>query len=63
MPRNVDPALDGASENLSVVDLEDLKEWQGRNTLDMENVFELSRRIVDGHRDMYEKLACGQLAG
>jgi len=57
MPRNVDPELDGVVPNLSVADLEDLKEWQSRETADMQRVFEVSRKIVDDHRDLFEKLA------
>jgi glutamyl-tRNA reductase len=57
MPRNVEPQLDGALPNLSVADLEDLKEWQGRERLDMPRVFEVSRRIADDHRDLFERLA------
>jgi len=62
MPRNVDPALDGSSPDLEVADLEDLKEWHDGETVDMAKVFELSREVVDRHRDMYEKLAGGALA-
>ena len=62
MPRNVDPALDGCTPNLAVADLEDLKEWYGRETVVMEKVFDLSRQIVDGHRDLYERLAGRSLA-
>jgi glutamyl-tRNA reductase len=43
MPRNVDPALDGCTPKLAVADLEDLKEWYGRETVVMEKVFDLSR--------------------
>jgi glutamyl-tRNA reductase len=57
MPRNVDPALDGSTPNITVADLEDLKEWYSRETVDMEKVFELSHKIVDEHRNLYEKLA------
>jgi glutamyl-tRNA reductase len=57
MPRNVDPELDGALPNLSVIDLEDLKEWQSREMLDMQRVFEASRQIVEDHRDLFERVA------
>jgi glutamyl-tRNA reductase len=59
MPRNVDPALDASTANLTVADLEDLKEWHSRETVDMEKVFALSRQIVDGHRNLYERLVAG----
>lgn len=61
VPRNVDPALDGCTPNLAVADLEDLKNWDGREAVDMEGVLGLGRQIVDEHRDLYEKLV-GRLA-
>ncbi|MGA2641477.1 MAG: NAD(P)-dependent oxidoreductase [Spirochaetia bacterium] len=57
VPRNVDPTLDGSAPNLAVADLEDLKQWCARETVGMEKVFELSRRIVGEHKSLYEKLA------
>jgi len=57
VPRNVDPALDGSTPNLTVADLEDLKEWCGRETVGMEKALDLSRQIVGEHRNLYEKLA------
>jgi glutamyl-tRNA reductase len=57
MPRNVDPALDGSLPNLTLVDLGDLKDWYGRETFDREKVYGLGHRIVNEHRNLYEKLA------
>ena len=56
MPRNVDPTLDGLTPNLAVADLQDLRDWDGRETVDMQGALDLSRQIVDEHRDIYEKL-------
>jgi glutamyl-tRNA reductase len=57
MPRNVDPQLHGAAPNLELVDLEGLKAWSNRESVNMEKVRDMSRRILDGHAARYEKLA------
>jgi glutamyl-tRNA reductase len=57
MPRNVDPELDGSAPNLALVDLEGLKAWCSQESVDMGEVLEMSRRILDEHKSLYQKLA------
>jgi siroheme synthase-like protein len=57
MPRNVEPELGSAAPNLALVDLEGLKAWCSRESVDMAEVLGLSSRILDEHAALYEKLA------
>ncbi len=57
MPRNVDPALGESAPNVTVADLEDLKDWYDRETEAVEKALRLGRQIVDENRSMYDKLA------
>jgi glutamyl-tRNA reductase len=56
MPRNVDSQLDGIADSIRVVDLDDLKHWYRRQVADLGRILEISTHIVDGHRDMYDRL-------
>jgi precorrin-2 dehydrogenase/sirohydrochlorin ferrochelatase len=56
MPRNVAPALNGIADSIRVVDLDDLKHWYRREVADMARIFEVSKAVIDEHRDMYDKL-------
>lgn len=56
MPRNVEPELDGISQNLNVVDLDDLKHWYRREKADMVRIMDLSKDIVREHKDLYDKI-------
>jgi glutamyl-tRNA reductase len=57
MPRNIDPALDDLSTEISVVDLDGLKYWYRRELTDMNDILFRSRAIVAEHQDDYEKIA------
>jgi glutamyl-tRNA reductase len=59
VPRNVAPELDGITENVHVTDLDDLKYWHRREYVDMAKIFEISRRIVDEHLGLYQKIVAG----
>jgi glutamyl-tRNA reductase len=56
IPRNIAPELNGLTPNLRVVDLDDLKTWSRRHSEDLVRVYELSRRVVQEHTDLYERL-------
>ena len=56
MPRNVAPELNGLAGSIRVVDLDDLKHWYRREVADMARIFEVSKEIVQQHKEMYEKL-------
>jgi len=56
MPRNVDPALDDMSSDVTVVDLDGLKYWYRRELADMTEILAQSRSIITEHRDLYEKI-------
>ncbi len=56
IPRNVEPAMDGLTPNLKVVDLDGLKRWYHKEILDMTKVFELSREVVAEHKDLCDKV-------
>ncbi len=56
MPRNVDPALDDMSSDVTVVDLDGLKYWYRRELADMTEIMAQSRSIVSEHQDLYEKI-------
>jgi glutamyl-tRNA reductase len=56
MPRNVAPELNGIADSIQVIDLDDLKHWYRREKADMARIFELSKDVIDRHRDRYEKL-------
>jgi hypothetical protein len=43
--------------NVTVADLEDLKEWYGREAADLEKALRLARQIVEENKSMYDKLA------
>jgi glutamyl-tRNA reductase len=62
MPRNVDPAL-ASAPGVTLVDLEGLKEWSNRESATLDDVRATSRRIVDEHADLYEKLAGSLVPG
>jgi glutamyl-tRNA reductase len=56
IPRNVSPELEKLMANLKIVDLDDLKYWRRREVLDMSLIFEISNRIINEHKDFYEKI-------
>lgn len=56
IPRNISPELHGLTPNLRVVDLDDLKAWSRRQSVDLVRVYELSRQIAREHMDLYERL-------
>lgn len=54
IPRNIDPET--AYENISVIDMEDLKYWYRREAADMESILLLASDTVNEHRSEYEKI-------
>ena len=56
MPRTIAPELDGLTSSLKVADLDDLKHWYRRQAIDMARVFEVSRKAVVEHEDMYAQI-------
>jgi glutamyl-tRNA reductase len=56
IPRNIAPELDGLTSNLKVVDMDDLKAWSRRESVDLVRVYELSRDVVKQHAELYERL-------
>ncbi len=53
-PRNIAAGL-ASCEKIKLTDMEDLKHWHRRNNCDMEIVLEKANRIIDEHKDIYEK--------
>lgn len=53
-PRNIDPEL--KSEQVKVVDLDDLKYWFRRELVDIETMYETCRDIVAENIEYYDKL-------
>lgn len=56
MPRNVEPAMDGVTSHIRVLDLDGLKRWYRQEILDMGRIFELGRQITHDHEDLYQKI-------
>ena len=59
IPRNVSPELKKLIPNVVIADLDDLKHWHRREAIDMSHLFELSTKIVDEHKNIYEKIIFG----
>ncbi len=59
IPRNVSPEFRKLMPNVTIVDLDDLKHWHRRETIDMTHVFEESTKAVEEHRPQFEKLMNG----
>ena len=59
IPRNVAPEFKKLVPNVTVADLDDLKHWHRREAIDMSRLFELSTKVVDEHRSVYEKIVFG----
>lgn len=55
MPRNVNPELAVLAPGLQLVNLDDLKQWQGRHASELSTAIGLAQRIVGEHRDLYDK--------
>ncbi len=56
MPRNIDPALDNLSPDLSVVDLDGLKYWYRRELVAMDDLLARCRTLITEHHNLYEKI-------
>jgi len=56
MPRNLDPALDDLSPNISVVDLDGLKHWYRRELTDMNLILSRCRTLISEHRELYDNI-------
>ena len=53
-PRNIAAGL-ASCENIKLTDMEDLKHWHRKNNCDMGIVLEKANRVIDAHKDIYEK--------
>jgi glutamyl-tRNA reductase len=56
MPRNIEPALDGLSPELRVVDLDGLKYWHRRETADMDELLNRCHHIIGDHQEQYVRI-------
>ncbi len=59
IPRNASADLEKVMENVSIMDLDDLKYWYRREGCDMNRVFEIATEDVREHLDYYQKLTSG----
>jgi glutamyl-tRNA reductase len=55
VPRNVDPELAVVAAGVRLVNLDDLKQWQGREADELAGAIRVGHRIFSEHRDLYEK--------
>ncbi|MDO9542657.1 MAG: NAD(P)-dependent oxidoreductase [Kiritimatiellia bacterium] len=56
VPRNIEPELANIVHGVKIVDIEDLKRWRQPQIPPLDRVFEISRRIILEHQDLYEKM-------
>jgi glutamyl-tRNA reductase len=56
MPRNIEPALNGLSPELRIVDLDGLKYWHRRETAEMDEIFHRCHGIIGEHQEQYERI-------
>jgi len=56
MPRNIDPALDELSPEISVVDLDGLKHWYRRELADMDLILGRCRTLISEHQELYDNI-------
>lgn len=56
LPRNMDPALDELSPEITLVDLDDLKHWHRTRTGSLNEPLEQCRRIIREHQEQYERI-------
>ena len=63
MPRNISKNLAELRKDVKFTNIEDLKHWHSRNTCDMVQVFAKAEKIIDEHRDTYEKFIKGFIDG
>jgi glutamyl-tRNA reductase len=57
MPRNIDPALTSLSTELSLIDLDDLKNWHRRLSVDLNETLNQCRSIIGEHQEQYERIS------
>ncbi|NQU38416.1 MAG: hypothetical protein HQ523_00515 [Lentisphaerae bacterium] len=63
IPRNVDPELGQAMDNIDIVDLDDLKHWYRREAADLAAIGRLAEETVAQHRDLYDKIVASFTGG
>jgi glutamyl-tRNA reductase len=56
VPPNVDPQLRHLGENITLADLDDLRQWYGQRTADTAGIVQTGIRITDEHSDLYGQL-------
>lgn len=61
-PRNIEAKI-ADCEKVELTDMEDLKHWHRRHNCDMDVVLEKANRIIDEHKDIYEKLSNSFIGG
>ncbi len=56
IPRNISPEISSVMSNVKIIDLDDLKHWHRRENCNMSEVYGISSKIVEEHKDMYDKI-------
>ena len=56
VPRNIEPALDGLSPELRIVDMDGLKYWHRCETAELEEIFYRCHGIIEEHQEQYERI-------
>ncbi|NOY75753.1 MAG: hypothetical protein GXP32_08165 [Kiritimatiellaeota bacterium] len=55
-PRDVSPELGKLMDNVKIVDLDDLKHWHRRKSVNMAHVYEICEKTIQEHQWRYEKI-------
>ncbi|MDH3346006.1 MAG: hypothetical protein OEL75_02360, partial [Kiritimatiellaceae bacterium] len=56
MPRNLDPALKELCTDLTLVDLDGLKDWHRATDAELDGVMQKCRAIIGEHREQYDRI-------
>ena len=56
MPRNIEPALGDLSPDIRIVDLDGLKYWRRRETVEMDEICHRCHGIIGEHREQHERI-------
>ena len=59
VPRNADPELADSAGNIALVNLDDLKHWRRRESLDLREMERAAMRVVECKRPLYDKIVEG----
>ena len=55
-PRNIEPGLSDAMDNIKIVDLDDLKHWYRREAADLTEIDRIAADTVANHSDLYDRI-------